>query len=86
MSCCVTYGQTGIRLKSKYVISIQVLDFRIHLQKKEKACAYLIFVISFTLARHLNPNILHPKSTKSTQKLQQIVQKSVKCEVFRVQF
>ena len=45
---------------------------------------YLIFVISFTLAGFLNPNILHPKITKNTQKLQQIAPKSVKYAVFRV--
>ena len=43
---------------------------------------YLIFVISFTLAGFLNPNILHPKITKNTQKLQQIVPKSVKYAFF----
>ena len=49
-------------------------------------CSYLIFVISFTLAGFLNPNILHPKITKNTQKLQQIAPKSVKYAVFfRVQ-
>ena len=40
--------------------------------------AYLIFVIYFTPAGFLNPNILHPKSTKNTQKLQQIAPKSAK--------
>ena len=43
---------------------------------------YLILVISFTLAGFLNPNILHPKITKNTQKLQQIVPKSVKYAFF----
>ena len=47
--------------------------------------SYLIFVISFTLAGFLNTNILHPKITKSTKKLQQIAPKSVKYAVFRVQ-
>ena len=46
---------------------------------------YLILVISFTLAGFLNPNILHPKITKNTQKLQQIAPKSVKYAVFCVQ-
>ena len=47
--------------------------------------AYLIFVISFTLAGFLNLNILHPKITKNTQKLQQIAPKSVKYAVYWVQ-
>ena len=46
---------------------------------------YLIFVISFTLAGFLNPNILHPKITKNTQKLQQIAPKSAKNAFFYVQ-
>ena len=46
---------------------------------------YLIFVISFTMAGFLNPNILHPKITKITQKLHQIAPKSVKYAVFRIQ-
>ena len=41
-----------------------------------RAC--LILVISFTLAGFLNPNNLHPKITRNTQKLQQIATKSVK--------
>ena len=32
--------------------------------------AYLIFVISFTLAGFLNPNILHPKITTNSPKLE----------------
>ena len=44
---------------------------------------YLIFVISFTLAGFLNPNILHPKITKNTQKLHEIAPKSVTYAVFR---
>ena len=46
---------------------------------------YLIFVISFILARFLYPNILHPKFMKNTQKLQQIAPKSVKYAVVSVQ-
>ena len=44
---------------------------------------YLILVISFTLAGFLNPNILHPKITKKTQKLHEIAPKSVTYAVFR---
>ena len=43
---------------------------------------YLILVISFTLAGFWNLNILHPKITKITQKLQQISPKSVKYAFF----
>ena len=46
--------------------------------------AYLIFVISFTLARFLNPDILHPKITKKNHN-KKIAPKSVKYAVFRVQ-
>ena len=53
--------------------------------RKTRDTPYLILVISFTLAGFLNPNNLHPKITKNTQKLQQIAPKSVKYEVFRVQ-
>ena len=45
--------------------------------------AYLILVISFTLAGFLNHNILHPKITKNTQKLHEIAPKSVTYAVFR---
>ena len=38
---------------------------------------YLIFVISFTLAGFLNPNILHQTITKNIKILQQIAQKKV---------
>ena len=47
--------------------------------------AYLIFVISFTQAGILNTNILHPKITKNTQKLQEKAPKSVCYAVFCVQ-
>ena len=49
------------------------------------AGTYLIFVTSFTLAKFLNPNILHPKFLKNTQKLLQIASKSIKYAVFCVQ-
>ena len=48
-------------------------------------CACLIFVISFTRAGFLNPNILHPKTTENTHKLQEIPPQIVKKADFRVQ-
>ena len=47
--------------------------------------SYLIFVIYFTLAGFFNPDILNPKITKNTQKLQQIAPTTLKYGVFRVQ-
>ena len=47
------------------------------------ANAYLIIVISLTLAGFFNPNILHPKITKNTHKLHEIAPKSVTYAVFR---
>ena len=46
---------------------------------------YLIFVISFTLAGFFYPDILHPKITKNTQKLQQMAPRSVKYAFFCIQ-
>ena len=54
-----------------------------HIALNVPSCqSYLIFVISFTPAGFLNLNILHPKITKNTQKLQQIAPKSVKYAFF----
>ena len=55
---------------------------RVNCPVSDRSGPYLIFVISFTLAGFFNPNILHPKITKNTQKLKQIDPKSVKYAIF----
>jgi len=67
--------------------SVAVLDHKEDMKvvSEDNRISYLIFVISFTQAGFLNPNILYPKITKNTQILRQIAPRSVKYAVFRVQ-